>query len=180
MAGRMDCKTVPMGFSSDAAEFARLTARYRVVDILLTFSISFLPMAQYTLEKIVQVFEMLPTWDDKYAFLTEVGEKMDRMPAEWQRDEHQVHGCMSKVWVVGDKREDGGVHLRADCDTPVVKGLVALLVLIFQDKTPEEIRATDVDVLFHELGLDENISPNRHVGMYAMVDKIKKIATELG
>lgn len=136
-------------------------------------------MAQYTLEKIVQVFEMLPTWDDKYAFLTEVGEKMEALPAEFQLDAHQVHGCMSKVWVVGERREDGRVHLRADCDTPVVKGLVALLVVIFQNKTPEEIGAIDVDALFHQLGLDENISPNRHVGMYAMVDKIKKIAEGL-
>ena len=136
-------------------------------------------MTQYSIEKIVQVFEMLPTWDDKYAFLTEVGEKMEVLPAEFQLDEHRVHGCMSKVWVVGEIQDDGGVHLRADCDTPVVKGLVALLVVIFQDKTPEQIKNIDVDALFHELGLDENISPNRHVGMYAMVDKIKGIATAL-
>lgn len=132
----------------------------------------------YTLEKIVQVFEMLPNWDEKYAFLTEIGNKLAPLPELHQVPDNQVHGCMSKVWVIAEPAEDGRLHFSADCDTPVVKGLVALLVVVFDQKTPAEILSVDVDALFHELGLDENISPNRHVGMYAMVDKIRAIAKQ--
>ena len=170
---RGDYKRGYTGFFRGCAPLPKL---YSQTSLSTSFAYSL--MAQYTLEKIVRVFEMLPTWDDKYAFLTEVGEKMEALPAEFQLDAHRVHGCMSKVWVIGERQADGRLHLRADCDTPVVKGLVALLVVIFQDKTPEEIMAADVDALFQQLGLYENISPNRHVGMYAMVDKIKKIANE--
>ena len=130
----------------------------------------------YTIENIVQVFEMLPDWEQKYRFLTEVGEQLPPLPTAYQTPEHQVHGCMSKVWVIAREQADGTLTFIADCDTPVVKGLIAILVVLFSGKTPQQALDADVDAVFHELGLDENISPNRHVGMYAMVDKIKAIA----
>ena len=77
---------------------------------------------------------------------------------------------------VARQQADGALTFIADCDTPVVKGLIATLVVLFSGKTPQQVIDVDVDAVFHELGLDENISPNRHVGMYAMVDKIKAIA----
>lgn len=133
----------------------------------------------YTIEKIVMAFEMLPDWDEKYRFLTDIGNKLPALPAEHQIEDNIVPGCMSKVWVIGSLNADGSVHLEADCDTPVVKGLVAMLVIIFDGKTPPEIASFDVDSLFKQLGLDENLSPNRHVGMYAMVKKIREIAVKL-
>ena len=68
------------------------------------------------------------------------------------------------------------MRYRADAEGPIIKGLVAMLLMIFHDKTPEEVLATDADELIDRLGLEEHLSPNRHVGMYAMVDKIKGIA----
>ena len=132
--------------------------------------------AMYTIENIVQIFEMLPDWEQKYRFLTEVGEQLPPLSAAYQTPDHQVHGCMSKVWVIARQQADGALTFIADCDTPVVKGLIATLVVLFSGKTPQQVIDVDVDAVFHELGLDENISPNRHVGMYAMVDKIKAIA----
>lgn len=135
-------------------------------------------MPKYTLEQVVEVFDMLPEWDDRYGFLTEMGEHMEPLPEEHMIDENLVPGCMSKVWVIGQAATDGSgkLHLIADCDTPVVKGLVALLVIAYDGKTAQEILDTDIDAMFETLGLDENISPRRHVGMYSMVDTIKKIA----
>jgi cysteine desulfuration protein SufE len=130
----------------------------------------------HSLTRIIQAFGLFPDWEDRYRLLTDIGESMPPLPAVYQTEANRVHGCMSKVWVVGEVNRDGILKLRADCDTPVVKGLVALLLIVFQDKTPDEVIATDVDALFQELGLDENLSPNRHVGMYAMVDKIRDIA----
>ena len=68
------------------------------------------------------------------------------------------------------------MHYRADAEGPIIKGLVAMLLMLFQDKTAEEVLVTDADELIDRLGLEEHLSPNRHVGMYAMVDKIKGIA----
>ncbi len=135
-------------------------------------------MPKYTLEQVVEVFDMLPEWDDRYGFLTEMGEQMETLPQQHMLEENLVPGCMSKVWVIGEPAQDGSdkLHLIADCDTPVVKGLVALLVIAYDDKTAQEILDTDMDAMFETLGLDENISPRRHVGMYSMVDTIKKIA----
>jgi cysteine desulfuration protein SufE len=130
----------------------------------------------HTIDRIIQAFELFPNWDERYRLLTEIGEAMPPLATEHQVPANQVHGCMSKVWIVGRLNPKGTLELDADCDTPVVKGLVALLVSIFKGKTPEEVLETDVDGLFHALGLDENLSPNRHVGMYAMVDKVRAIA----
>lgn len=130
----------------------------------------------HTIDRIIQAFELFPNWDDRYRLLTEIGEAMPPLGPQHQIPANQVHGCMSKVWIIGSLNPRGVLEFQADCDTPVVKGLVALLMSIFKDKTPDEVIETDVDGLFHSLGLDENLSPNRHVGMYAMVDKIKSIA----
>jgi cysteine desulfuration protein SufE len=128
------------------------------------------------IDRIIQAFDLFPNWDDRYRLLAEIGEAMPPLAPQHQTPANQVHGCMSKVWIIGSVSPRGVLELAADCDTPVVKGLVALLVSIFKDKTPRGVIDTDVDGVFHSLGLDENLSPNRHVGMYAMVDKIRAIA----
>jgi cysteine desulfuration protein SufE len=99
-------------------------------------------------------------------------------PAD-QTDANRVMECMSTVHVVA-KPGTEAIHFDGDCDTAIIKGVVALLVGLFSGKTANEIAALDVDSLFEGLQLQEHLSPNRHVGVYAIVRKMKSQAANLG
>jgi cysteine desulfuration protein SufE len=126
------------------------------------------------IQEIVETFELLGDWDQRYEYLVELGERLAPMDPSLKIDANRVMECMSTVHVVPE-RINGSDQLRfhGDCDTAIIKGVVALLVQIFSGKTPAEIEATDVDDLFTGLQLEEHLSPNRHVGVYAIVNKMK-------
>jgi cysteine desulfuration protein SufE len=88
---------------------------------------------------------------------------------------------MSLVHVAAhpDPSTPGNLYYTGDCDTAIIKGVVSLLVGLFSGKTPEEIEALDIDGLFEGLHLEEHLSPNRHVGIYAIVGKMKRQALEI-
>jgi cysteine desulfuration protein SufE len=132
------------------------------------------------IEEIVDTFELLGDWDQRYEYLVELGERMPAMDAADKTDANRVMECMSTVHVV-PKPMDGGPQLRfhGDCDTAIIKGVVALLVELFSGKTATEIDETDVDALFGGLQLEDHLSPNRHVGVYAIVNKMKGQAKAL-
>jgi len=132
------------------------------------------------IEEIVDTFELLGDWDQRYEYLVELGERMPTMDAADKTDANRVMECMSTVHVV-PKPMDGGPRLRfhGDCDTAIIKGVVALLVELFSGKTATEIDETDVDALFGGLQLEDHLSPNRHVGVYAIVNKMKGQAKAL-
>ena len=105
----------------------------------------------------------------------ELGRKLPPLPEATRTEDNRVKGCMSQVWVQAYRDPGATERLRyhGDCDTTIIKGVVALLVGLFSDKTPDEIETTDVDALFEGLKLEEHLSPNRHVGVYAIVNKMK-------
>jgi cysteine desulfuration protein SufE len=130
------------------------------------------------LERIIQTFEFLQDWESRYQFLIELGGKLDALQEADKIEDNRVHGCMSKVWIVARPSEThpGAIELRGDSDASTVKGLVALIVALYSDKTPEQILAADADELFHRLGLFDHLSPTRHVGVYAMVEFVRNLA----
>ncbi len=130
------------------------------------------------IREIIEDFDLLGDWDQRYQYLMEIGEALPSMPAEDKTDANRVMECMSIVHVVARPAGSLPVRLRyeGDCDTAIIKGVVALLVRLFSGKTPSEIDATDVDALFEGLHLEEHLSPNRHVGVYAIVEKMRRQA----
>lgn len=130
------------------------------------------------IDEIVDTFELLGDWDQRYEYLLELGERMEPMPAEEKTDDNRVKPCMSTVHVHAfrDPDEPERIRYRGDCDTAVIKGVLGLLVDLFSGRTAEEIRDMDVDGLFKRLQLAEHLSPNRHVGIYAIVDQMKEQA----
>jgi cysteine desulfuration protein SufE len=134
-------------------------------------------MSTMTIERLMDAFEILTDWQERYDYISELGRKLAPMPEAEKTEESRVHGCISKVWVSGGPVGDPPVmEYRVDGEGPIIRGLVALLAMLFQGKTPEEVLAFDAEGVIERLGLDENLSPNRHIGMYAMVEKIKGIA----
>ena len=134
-----------------------------------------------TLDEIVDIFELLGDWDLRYRYLTELGEKLPVMPAALKTAENKVRGCMSQVWVCAchDGHDPDIIRFYGDCDTSIIKGVLAVLIQLVSGKTAAEVEQLDVDELFSRLGLDEHLSPNRHVGVYAIVELMKQQARDL-
>jgi cysteine desulfuration protein SufE len=130
------------------------------------------------IQDLIDTFELLGDWDQRYQYLVELGERMPPMPAEDKLPANLVKECMSVVHTAAHPhpRQAGRLLYTGDCDTAIIKGVVAILVQLFSDKTPGEIDTLDVDTLFEGLHLAEHLSPNRHVGVYAIVDRMKNQA----
>jgi cysteine desulfuration protein SufE len=127
----------------------------------------------------VDRFNGLLSWEDRYRYLIQLGRKLDPYPEQFRDEEHLVSGCMSQVWLVS-QIESGQERLefRADSDALIVKGLTALLLMFYSNKTPDEILSTNVEELFERLNLTQHLSVNRRNGFYSMSRKIKELATE--
>ena len=126
------------------------------------------------IEEIVDAFEFLDDWDARYQYLIELGESMAVMPPARKTQENWVKPCMSTVHVDAEPVPEAPSLIRfvGDCDTAIIKGVLALLIDLLSNRTLDEIREIDVDGLFKRLQLEEHLSPNRHVGIYAIVEKM--------
>jgi len=129
-------------------------------------------MADESIQDIIDTFDLLGDWEQRYEYLVELGERLPPMEAADKVEANRVMECMSTVHVAA-KPEAGAFRFAGDCDTAIIKGVVALLVGLFSGKTAAEVEETDVDALFEGLRLEEHLSPNRHVGVYAIVNKMK-------
>lgn len=134
-----------------------------------------------SLDKISDVFELLGDWEQRYQYLIELGEKLPDMPAEYMTDDNKVKGCMSQVWVHAYTEQDDAdiLHYHGECDTSIIRGVLAVLIQLVDSRTADEIQQLNVDELFARLNLDEHLSPNRHVGIYAIVELMKQQAREI-
>ncbi len=121
--------------------------------------------------QIVQEFHSLTDWEDRYKKLIELGKAMSAMPLTLQLDDYMVRGCQSKVWIHA-RLENGKIIFTADSDALLVRGLVALLMRIYSDATPDEILATAPDFV-KAIGLESKLSPSRANGLFAMIKQIK-------
>ena len=129
------------------------------------------------LESIIETFDFLSVWDERYLFLEELGGELGYLQSEQKTDGNIVHGCASNVWVIGYPGETDGLFIyEAEAEQPIIRGLVYLMLKIFEGKTPDEILDTNIDETLKRLGLDEHLSTQRHIGMYALVQKMKTIA----
>jgi cysteine desulfuration protein SufE len=133
------------------------------------------------LDEIVDIFEVLGDWEQRYEYLVELGEKLPPMPEEYKTEENKVKGCMSQVWIKAyrDPDDPKRIHFWGDCDTAIIKGVLALILQMVDGMTLEEIEKLDVDEFFDRLKLGEHLSPNRHFGVYSLVEMMKQQAREL-
>ncbi|MBX3417811.1 MAG: SufE family protein [Pirellulaceae bacterium] len=133
-----------------------------------------------TLNELLVEFADLPDWDERYDYLIDLGRQLPRIPDELTTDENLVRGCMSTVWLVSDYTETPHrrMHFRADSDSLIIKGLLVVLLALFDDRSPEEIVTTDETQTLRQFGLDQHLSPQRRNGLFAMVKRIKQLAME--
>jgi cysteine desulfuration protein SufE len=130
------------------------------------------------LDEIAETFELLGDWEQRYQYLIELGEQLPAMPDELKTEDNRVKACMSKVWLLA-YNHDGRIRYHGDCDTSVIKGVLALLIGLCNDQSAKTIQTIDMDEIFKLLQLDEHLSPNRHIGVYAMFDLMKQQALKV-
>jgi len=129
-----------------------------------------------TIVEILDTFEFLDDWEERYKYIIDLGKKLPRLSDEEMSDIYKVRGCQSQVWLVPERDAAGKIHLRGDSDAFIVKGLVALMLLIYSGKTPEEILAIDGRAILEKMGLASHLSPLRANGLFSMVERIRAIA----
>ena len=127
---------------------------------------------------IVETFDFLVEWDARYQFLEELGSRLTDISPENKVEDNLVHGCASNVWIIGQMDESGSGKFiyQAEAEQPIIRGLVYLILQIFAGKTPDEVLNTSFDESLKRLGLDEHLSTQRHIGMYALVQKMRSLA----
>ena len=135
-------------------------------------------LPEMTFAELAENFALFDDWEDRYRYLIDLGRKLPPFPDAFKTEANKVRGCMSQVWMVpGHPPGDGSrFAFAADSDAHIVKGLIAVLGVLFSNKTPGEIAGTDTEAAFKQLGLDQHLSPTRRNGFVAMVDRIKQEA----
>ncbi|WP_282918128.1 SufE family protein [Porphyromonas macacae] len=125
-------------------------------------------------DEIIEEFSALDDWMDRYALLIELGEGLEPIAEEYKTPRTLIEGCQSRVWIHAEMR-DGHVHYVAESDALIVKGIVSLLLRVFNDRKPQEI--VDADLYFISgIGLQEHLSPTRSNGLVAMIKQMKLYA----
>ena len=125
-------------------------------------------------DEIIEEFSGFDDWMDKYQLLIDLGNEQEPLDEKYKTEQNLIDGCQSRVWLQADL-QDGKIHFSAESDALIVKGIVALLIRVLSDQTPQDI--LDADLYFIEqIGLKEHLSPTRSNGLLAMVKQIKMYA----
>ena len=128
-----------------------------------------------TLEELYDNFAFFDSWEEKYQYVIDLGKTLEPLPEKYKTDVWKVQGCQSQVWLVPDFKGKN-IHFQGDSDAILVRGIIAIVLLIYNDKSTEEIKSIDVMEIFAKLGLEENLTPSRRNGMMSMVAKIREYA----
>jgi cysteine desulfuration protein SufE len=130
------------------------------------------------IDDLVESFDLFDDWEEKYRYIIELGDELDAMPNDLKTEEYRVQGCQSQVWMTAEvvAGEPPRICFTADSDSMIVRGLIAILMAVYSDRTPQEVLAFDIEETFDILGLRKHLSPSRSNGLYSMVKRIKDLA----
>jgi cysteine desulfuration protein SufE len=133
-----------------------------------------------TIDDLIDNFSLLEDWDDRYRYVIELGRALTPLAAPEHNDANKVQGCASQVWLATSVARDGAsaplLTFLGDSDAHIVRGLIAILLIVYSGKPAKDILATDAVALFERLGLREHLTPQRSNGFRAMVERIKSDA----
>ena len=132
------------------------------------------------IDEIIDNFSLLDEWDDRYRYVIELGRTLPPLADAAHTEENKVRGCASQVWLLTHVQPDGAagpaLSFEGDSDAHIVRGLIAILFALVSGKGAKDILATDVLKVFDELGLRENLTPQRSNGLRSMVERIRRDA----
>jgi cysteine desulfurase / selenocysteine lyase len=136
---------------------------------------------QAAADELIELFDFLEDWDQRYAAIIEMGEKLPAMPAEYKTEATRVRGCQSTVHLWGRRRPDSAdtIEFLADSDADIVKGLIALLQRVYSGQRAADVLAFDVEGLLRRLGLDKYLTTGRRNGLAGMIQRIRSLAAKV-
>jgi cysteine desulfuration protein SufE len=137
-------------------------------------------MAQSSIDAIIENFDLLEEWDDRYRYLIELGRTLPPLPDTARNAANKVQGCASQVWLSTAVKPNGGtgpvLTFMGDSDAHIVRGLIAILFALYSGKGANDILSTDAVALFEKLGLRDHLTPQRSNGFRSMVERIRRDA----
>lgn len=132
------------------------------------------------IDEIIENFELLDEWDDRYRYLIELGRALPPLPESARTAANKVQGCASQVWLATSIKPNGSggpvLAFEGDSDAHIVRGLIAVLFALYSGKNAKEILSADAIALFEKLGLREHLTPQRSNGFRSMVERIRRDA----
>ncbi len=133
-----------------------------------------------SISEIIENFELLEEWDDRYRYLIELGRALPPLPDAARTDANKVQGCASQVWLATAIKPNGSagpvLSFEGDSDAHIVRGLIAILFALYSGKGAQDILEADAIKLFEKLGLREHLTPQRSNGFRSMVNRIRRDA----
>ncbi len=125
-------------------------------------------------DEVIEEFSDFDDWMDRYQLLIDLGNEQESLSEKYKTDQNLIEGCQSRVWLQADLVE-GKVHFQAESDALIVKGIIALLIKVVSDHTPDEILNADL-YFIEKIGLKEHLSPTRSNGLLSMVKQMRMYA----
>ncbi|WP_371734818.1 SufE family protein [Aliikangiella sp. G2MR2-5] len=132
-------------------------------------------MIMTTTEEIIDTLSFFDSWEDRYKYMIDLGKSLPAIDENLKTDERLVPGCQSQVWIE-PHLSNGVFSFEVDSDAHIVRGLLAIVMAAYNNKTAEEILNFDIEDYFSKLDLVKHLSPTRGNGLKAMVEKIKSLA----
>ncbi|HHE6468126.1 TPA: cysteine desulfuration protein SufE [Providencia rettgeri] len=129
--------------------------------------------------KLLRNFSRCQNWEERYLYMIELGGRLPELSEVQRSDNNLIAGCQSQVWIDMQKQADGTITFAGDSDAAIVKGLVAIVIILFQGKTAQQILALDVKSFFEQLALEQHLTPSRTQGLNAMIRTILSRAAQL-
>lgn len=127
-------------------------------------------------EEIVNDFSAFEEWMDKYEYIIELGKSLPIIDSSEKVDSNLIKGCQSRVWVHTSFKE-GKLYFTADSDAIITKGIISLLIKVYNGRTPSEILSSDLSFI-DRIGLKENLTPTRTNGLLSMIEQIRTEASK--
>ncbi|AJJ63462.1 cysteine desulfuration protein SufE [Yersinia aldovae] len=130
-------------------------------------------------DKLVRNFSRCLNWEEKYLYVIELGGQLAPLTEQQRQADNLISGCQSQVWIAMTLSEEGLVVFAGDSDAAIVKGLVAVVFILYHDLTPQQIVSLDVRPFFADLALSQHLTPSRSQGLEAMIRAIRSKAAGL-
>lgn len=127
-------------------------------------------------QNLIDEFDIYDDWMDKYEYIIELGKSLSSMPETLKTQDRIIEGCQSNVWLAHELK-DGKMYFQADADAIITKGIIGMLLQVYNGESPQTILTTEPDFI-HQIGLTEHLSPTRANGLLSMIKRIKKEALQ--
>ena len=130
-------------------------------------------------DKLLRNFSRCANWEEKYLYIIELGQRLAPLSPEEHSAQNIIQGCQSQVWIVMTQEQSGAIALRGDSDAAIVKGLIAVVFILYDRMTAKDILAFDVRPWLEKMALTQHLTPSRSQGLEAMIRAIRAKAANL-